>query len=430
MRNRFCPLLLMLAVAVHEAHASTTVVYPTGVYPLDVQNVQAALDRGGSVLLKATSVAGVPTRFNFGPPQSGSGFVQFHVDAELIGEWLAEAATIIEGGHYPVEASGDANTVAVRNITFHMPFQGALLLLGAHTEVTGNYVSRVIGRPLATGRTIAEAVVVGFAGRVLIEDNIVTDLVADRGFGISQFRSAGPVVIRRNTISDTGYGTIESSFNISTATGVAAAVSITDNHLRPGPAPNAFGMGIEVNGEGRYYVAHNEILIESPFGLGVYALGAPQFGIAPVIAPVIEKNHVVMQPVADGRPIFADGIDLVGTVSGAYVGQNAVEGISYSALGLYNVSREGSDLGFNTYVGNQIAAFNALVADVYLDTATHDTVLKGDRGTVLDFGLNNQITGFARGQNGTGQQVSAATSLRNEAMHEALAALRRHGAME
>ena len=47
--------------------AAATVVYPTGSYPLDVQNVQAALDGGGTVLLKATNAAGVPTAFDFGP---------------------------------------------------------------------------------------------------------------------------------------------------------------------------------------------------------------------------------------------------------------------------------------------------------------------------------------------------------------------------
>src|SRR5205823_6516580 len=80
-------------------------------------------------------------------------------------------------------------------------------------------------------------------------NGVINDVIADRGFGVSQFRAAGPVDIRRNTISGTGYGTIESSFNISSVTGVTAAVRITDNVLRPGPAPNGFGVGIEVNGE-------------------------------------------------------------------------------------------------------------------------------------------------------------------------------------
>jgi hypothetical protein len=149
-----------------------------------------------------------------------------------------------------------------------------------------------------------------------------------------------------------------------------------------------------------------------------------------MIAPVIEKNAVVVQPVSDGRPIFADGIDLVGTVSRAYVGQNSVEGTGFASLGAYNVTSGGSDLGFNTFVGNRIATFEALVADVFLDTATHDTLLVGDGGTVLDLGTNNRITGASRiGPGGAGAQVSAATGSRNEAMQETLEVLRQHGAM-
>jgi len=209
---------------------------------------------------------------------------------------------------------------------------------------------------------------------------------------------------------------------------VPATVSIVDNHLRPGPAPDAFGVGIEINGEGSYYVARNDILVESPFGLGVYALGAPDFGIAPMIAPVIEKNAVAVHPLLDQRPVFADGIDLVGTVSSAYVGQNVVTGSGFAALGLYNVSDD-SDLGFNTFVGNQIATFVPQVADVLLDTASHDTVLKGFSGEVLDLGSNNHISGAgAQGNAATGQQVRDATRRRHEAMQATIELLRQHGA--
>src|SRR4029450_5432442 len=145
------------------------------------------------------------------------------------------------------------------------------------------------------------------------------------------------------------------------------------------PAPDAFGVGIEINGEGSYYVARNDILVESPNGLGVYALGGPDFGIAPMVAPVIEKNNVTVHPRTDLGPVFADGIDLVGTVSKAYVGQNAVTGSGFAPPVLCHVAGDGG-LGFNIFVGNQIATFEATFADVFLDTAAHDTVFKGFSG--------------------------------------------------
>ena len=51
------------------------IVYPTGVYPADHHNVQAAVNQGGVVLLKAVDTAGHPLAFNFGPPVAGSGRV-------------------------------------------------------------------------------------------------------------------------------------------------------------------------------------------------------------------------------------------------------------------------------------------------------------------------------------------------------------------
>jgi hypothetical protein len=79
-----------------------------------------------------------------------------------------------------------------------------------------------------------------------------------------------------------------------------------------------------------------------------------------------------------------------------------------------------SDLGFNTFVGNNIARVHAQVADVFLDHGSHDTVLKGDSGTVIDLGTNNRIAGFTKGgQRETGQPVSEDTHLRSAAINDA-----------
>jgi hypothetical protein len=46
------------------------IVYPTGDPSIDIANVQAAIDEGGTVLLKSTNQVGVPTSFDFGHPPS------------------------------------------------------------------------------------------------------------------------------------------------------------------------------------------------------------------------------------------------------------------------------------------------------------------------------------------------------------------------
>ena len=66
-------LLLVLLIAAPPSLAAAGTVFPTGVFPGDVERVQAELDRGGVVLLKSTNARGKPTAFNFGPAEPGVG---------------------------------------------------------------------------------------------------------------------------------------------------------------------------------------------------------------------------------------------------------------------------------------------------------------------------------------------------------------------
>lgn len=377
------------------APRGVTVVYPTGQYPTDVRDVQAAIDRGGIVLLKAASASGVSTAFDFGPPVPGSGFVQFHRDAELVGERASGAATTVDGGFGPVRGF-DAIRTAVRNIVFQGPLAFAMVFLGppgADTEITDNRISHVVGRffpPL--GFTTASALEVG-GGRLLIADNIVSDVAADLGQGISEGDSAGPVEIRGNRISGTsGYAVESTQFSVPSQ----GSIAIEDNVLRPGSKANGFPeSGIAFNGTGTYTVARNDVLIGSPFGVGITAVGAPGFGLGPITAPVIEQNRVELQPAGDvGGSLFDDGIDLAGQVSHASVRQNQIEGAGFSAFSVYDVAPDGgpSDLGFNTFAGNNIAALQAQFAEVFLDVATHDTGFRGECRSVIDLGTNNEVT--------------------------------------
>jgi hypothetical protein len=415
--NALCAAVILgTLITASTTVAATTVVYPTEQYPADVLNVQAALDHGGTVLLKATNVSGTPTPFNFGPPTPGPGFVTFHRDAELTGEHLSGAATTIVGGFYPLRGFDPIRT-AVRDITFDAPLHGAIFFEGppeAETEITGNQISHVVGHLFPGFGTVAEAMVVG-GGRVVINDNIVDSVDADLGIGITELDSTGAVEILRNR----GTGTSSSAIECTRNHGV---VRIEDNIVRPGPTVNGFGgHGIEVNGTGVYIVFRNDVLIETPGGIGIFVFGTAGFGFGPVTGAVIQSNNVVMQPVGDiDGFLFNDGIDLAGLVSGTYVGQNKVEGPGFSAFSLFDASfdpADPSDLGFNTYVGNNIADVSADVADVVLFDATHDTVLKGMSGSVIDLGTNNHIAGFTKGVHPmTGLQVSKAIHLRNRAL--------------
>lgn len=371
-----------------RAGPGTIVVYPTGEYPADVESVQTAVDQGGKVLLKATSAGGAPTAFDFGPPLTSSGFVTLDRDVELVGEHSKTGPTTVVGGFFPVRSFTGATT-AVRGIDFEGPLYGAILSLGesgADTEITGNRIAHVVG-------TFPEAIAVS-GGRVVVNDNVVEDVGAVGSIGISEFDAAGKVEILRNRVSGTSFVAIECSRN-------QGVVKILHNLLRPGPTSDGVGgYGIEVNGTGAYDISRNDILVETPGGVGISALGIVEFGFGPLTDPVIEQNHVALRPVGDiDGELFDDGIDLSGLASGAAVRENKIDGPGYTALGLYDLSlapEHPSDLGFNRFVDNHIARFHAAFADVFLDVSSHDNLVKGPRGTAIDLGTNNHLVGFTR----------------------------------
>lgn len=378
-----------------SARSGMTVVYPTGEYPADVESVQTAVDQGGKVLLKATSAGGTPTAFDFGPPLTSSVSVTLDRDVELVGEHSKTGATTVEGGFYPVRSFA-AVTTAVRGIDFEGPLHGAIFSRGepgADTENTENRIAHVVGRFFACCGTVAEGIVVS-GGRVVVSDNVVEDVEAETAIGISELDAAGKVEILRNRVSGTSYAAIECSRN-------QGVVKILHNVLRPGPTSNGLGgFGIEVNGTGSYDISRNEILVETPGGIGIYAVGIPEFGFGPLTDPVIEQNRIALRPVGDiDGELFNDGIDLFGQASGAVVRENKIDGPGYNALGLYDLSLDPehpSDLGFNRFVGNNIARFHAEFADVFLDVSSHDNLVKGSRGTAIDLGTNNHLVGFTR----------------------------------
>src|SRR6185295_13532586 len=137
MRSLFGLLLLLPGVV----SAADTVVYPTGEYPGDVQAVQAAVDGGGRVLLKATCAAGQPTAFAFGPPEVDSGWVELTTDVEVRGERQGQAMTTIRGGFFPFQEYVQART-AVMGIHFDNP-RGGGIFLGASSgaEISDNIIT-------------------------------------------------------------------------------------------------------------------------------------------------------------------------------------------------------------------------------------------------------------------------------------------------
>ena len=108
--------------AVAPARDAVLTVYPTGIHPTDIQNVQAALDAvdpGGTVILKSTDTGGNPLAFNFGGTKPGDGGVVklLRPDITLAGDgWndaLNEPKTKIVGGGGPFKFSSTFSSTGV-----------------------------------------------------------------------------------------------------------------------------------------------------------------------------------------------------------------------------------------------------------------------------------------------------------------------------
>jgi len=181
---------------------ATTVVRPTGDPAQDLANVQAAIDRGGTVLLKATDVAGAPRAFEFGDYPIGTydwnyfgsprgyvalgtageivpvGYVtpsganrtvylSIHNDVRLRGESDDGVVTIIRGGTIPIRnfAPRDVpghgtqfvyglSSMTIEGIRFEGSTLQSIYTFGARDipEVNAALAARNVGIKIVIGR--------------------------------------------------------------------------------------------------------------------------------------------------------------------------------------------------------------------------------------------------------------------------------------
>jgi hypothetical protein len=316
---------------------SMTVVYPTGQYPADVNNVQAAVSAGGKVLLKATDTAGVFTPFNFGLAVEGSGTVYLNADVSLRGETVAGRMTTITGGDTPFQ-SYDPVESTLERLSFEGPRIAAVLVLAtARFEFRRSKVARVVpflwytedGVDVYKGQGLW-VVPAGYStGAIVIEDNVFEDCGlggAQLGYGLALVPGDSPLHVARNVIRGANFAGI-----ILIVPG--AETVIEDNTIVTGPSdiqPRFGGNGIHLLGawdrvqDAPVIMRKNEIRVEGPEAEGIHAFGDEVYNY-PVQNLSVEKNHIT---VADGLA----GIGLWGEVLGGDVSNNRLRGDAQYAM--------------------------------------------------------------------------------------------------
>ena len=390
-----------MLMSVPGSAQAVTVVYPTGEYPADVENVQAAVDQGGTVLLKATNAVGDPTSFNFGPPVSGSGTVFPATDVTVEGETVAGDTTTVTGGDAPFQVY-DAIELRIRGVSFVGPRGAAVFtLITGGLEFSRSSVAHVTpihwyddpdtGEAIYKGQCLWVQALGPSSGSIAIEDNTFDDCGlngAQLGYGLALVPALNRLTVARNVIRGANLAGVILIWP-------GAETVIEDNTIEPGPADVAddWGNGIHLLGawervqNAPITMRDNDIAVEGQNAHGIWAFGDTVF------------NYGVQHTALDGNRIAVRGgsaaIGFYGLVSDSRALHNQVRGDSQFALTLGQGYFDPSDQAVrNLFVGNNIATFDASIADVLFDEHTIGNDLMGHSGTVIDLGTDNRITGY------------------------------------
>ena len=411
---------LVLWVAVGSSIASVTTVegQPVAVEgkndpAVDVQAVQKAVDRGGTVLLKG--------RFDFGD----KGSVTITKDVNVLGETDERGAprTTIRGGHYAFHSPLTTQTlpppgpkITIKNIHF----DGALwapirLAYASGVTIAGNRITGVRPHPAPDRRQIGlqHGILVGtllpmdrrgqyqpgaVVGTVAIADNDI-DLSTEAptktmAQGIFVFGTTGiNARIARNTVTNCARNSIEVLDNYLSNDG-GGFIVIQDNKIvtategvaLPGPrTPNGIVVGyfrdrsaaVDPKRLIRHVILHNNVRArgKTSDGISVLTDGA-----------LVRNNHVVTEG-PEAHAIRAVG-------SNTYIGRNKIEGSG--ALGLELVPTAPMTASGNEMEGNDFEQFKAAIVDVMVDKGANGNVVVGTNGSVIDLGAGNEIRGLKR----------------------------------
>jgi|GEM_PF-1768476 len=412
MMAALCVLLILGAVGTsaywrrggREPTVQALVVVGTGHPAVDVPAVQAAVDRGGNVILKGYfSFATPPTK----PvaPVLASGW--YPPAAEVM---VSKAVTIsgardahgemttIDAGTIPFYVDAPGQRVTILGLRFVRPTADAILVYAVRdAEITATKIEGVV--PFAGG---AEGIAINtrgeipkpaspgnpenVSGHLLIARNDIdavggtthdaTTGVFVLGVGQSPKDEVGVDIIGNDIKNTTG-----STINIRRVNG---RVRVLGNTLR---TSNEVAAGdndaLRVVNTGSYLVANNSVECKWPDAAGIAVFS--QFAEWPIERAVVEDNDVLMSaPPGTRFGDFSAGISIRGFANGNVVRHNKIRGRARAALAVY-VFRGGVP-SENAFINNRFDNFKATLADIFVGSGIVRRRIVGP-GTIVDQGV-------------------------------------------
>lgn len=403
-------ILFTLLILTCPALAAETMVTGTGKPAQDIPNVQAAVNKGGLVMLRGD--------FNFG----SDGRVKITKDVRIKGEAdsVGEPKTTITGGFWtfygplPVKGAPPADKgpiVSIHNLRFdgakgtpmHFPHVGGLDVRGC--TVT-DVIPQQVDIPWSGGDTLRfqAGIVVGnridhtkgrlkraVTGTIRIEDNRFhmenSQPESTAGFGVlADWTWGAEITIARNIILRPSRNGIEVLDNIRSDKG-QGFIEITDNRITTDeegiPHPHKYGPNGIVAGwyfdtsGGANYAQNNRITIT---GNRIEGRGENSTGILLYTNDVVVAcNDVVMSSGTNARGIVQTG-------SRGFFANNRVRGEARYALYCYPF--EALKATANTFAWNDVTDFTGIKGQILLGGTLN--VLVGHAPSFIDKGKGNR----------------------------------------
>lgn len=420
LRSSFVVTMFWMWSGLANAAPRPTIVYPTGTFPLDANNVQAAVNGGGTVLLKARNIAGKSTAFNFGTPDPNHGGTTCHVDGvsvnlsvdvAIIGERVGQHMATITGGCIPLFGQIPVKT-KIEGIDFESPVYSAITLVASTgTEIVGNRINGVIGVLLFISSgfefSYGDGIDVfgtlndpqnAITGHVIIADNLIENLGAEFALGMQLDEVSAEVDITGNTVrfsqsnNDVQSGGIAAFRSHSRASIVGNDVSMGPGSLNSFPAPIAVGG----DNDARYIIALNSVATNHPNGDGIIVTdGFDDGDSSPTQGAQVFGNRISINSSVGGQSggsfYGTAGVDVYGAVNNSLIAANVIRGTSAFGLDVAESFVSTATSNSDQLLLNDISGHTSFITDVYFGTNTSNMLFVGRCATDIDLGADNKI---------------------------------------
>jgi hypothetical protein len=414
MRNVLLLALLLVTGSRNiPAGVQAIVVTGTGDAKLDVPAVQAAVDRGGQVILVGHFSFDMPPTKPAGAAYPRMVTVSKQVVISANRDEHGEMPVIL-GGFFPFFIDVPNSRVSIQGLRFVRPKGGAIWsysvrgLMIADCRVEGVEPSAKLAGYGGIRHPVAAAIFVGS-----------NPIPPRAGLPDQSENTSGGLSILNNDIDVGGTDGDQTLaicvFAVGKSPGKKANVHILGNKIRniteraiavnevggrvridrnaittgfvTGPSNGIQPDVIHAVGSGQYFIANNSIVSEWATGAGIRVQGSAW---SPEAHALVVDNDITMSAPED--TIFGTnsaGIEIRGLAHGNAVRNNRIRGRARAALAV--VGRNGVLPRKNAFLSNDLKDFQASLTSVFVDAGVTNTLIDGHEMPGDDHGVGNEI---------------------------------------